>query len=105
MDEENDHWWDDWYGEDGLAEPPQWEPNQMFSEPLEQAGRHWKNVLIGDIFRTEWLDDSIFLKGRLEYLTATSSSGRSQQSLSLDTDPIIMFFPHEFEMIATVRPL
>lgn len=59
MDEENDHWWDDWYGPDGLAEPPQWEPNQTFSEQLEQAGKHWKSLLIGDIFRTEYLDDGI----------------------------------------------
>lgn len=59
MDEGNDHWWDDWYGEDGLAEPPQFEPNQMFSEPLENAGSHWKTVLIGDIFRTKYLDDCI----------------------------------------------
>jgi hypothetical protein len=31
----------------------------MFSEPLEQAGRHWKNFSMGDIFRTEKLGDRI----------------------------------------------
>lgn len=59
MDEENEYWFEEWYGEDGYAEPPQWEPAQMFSEPLEHAGKHWKDVLIGDVFRTEWLDDCI----------------------------------------------
>jgi len=59
MNEDNDHWWDDWYGPDGLAEPPQWEPDQTFSEPLEQAGKHWRSLLIGDIFRMESLDDGI----------------------------------------------
>jgi len=59
MDEEDDHWWDDWYGPDGLAEPPQWGPYQLFSEPLGQAGKHWKSLLIGDIFRTEYLNDCI----------------------------------------------
>jgi hypothetical protein len=58
MDEDNESWEDGWYGEDTEG-PPQWDPAQMFSEPLEQAGRQWKNFLIGDIFRTEKLDDSI----------------------------------------------
>jgi hypothetical protein len=58
MDEDNKYWEDDWYGEDTEG-PPQWDPAQMFSEPLEQAGRHWESFSIGDIFRTEKLDDSI----------------------------------------------
>jgi hypothetical protein len=59
MDEHNEYWFDDWYGE-GTDGPPAWSPAQMFSEPLEQAGSHWKNISIGDIFRTEHLDDHIF---------------------------------------------
>jgi hypothetical protein len=39
MDEDNKYWEDDWYGEDTEG-PPQWDSAQMFSEPLEQAGRH-----------------------------------------------------------------
>jgi hypothetical protein len=58
MDKNNEYWWDDWYGENTDG-PPAWSSTQMFSEPLEQAGSHWKNFSIGDIFRTEYLDDHV----------------------------------------------
>jgi hypothetical protein len=72
MDEDDEYWWDDWYGEDTPG-PPTWDPAQMFSEPLEQAGSHRKNISIGDIFRTEHLNDHILncitTYSRVEVLT------------------------------------
>lgn len=58
MDEHNEFWNPDWYGEDTDG-PPEWDEGQLFSQPLEQAGTHWKTVLIGDIFRTSELDSDV----------------------------------------------
>jgi hypothetical protein len=66
MDEDNEYYYSDWYGEDTEG-PPEWAQGQMFSEPLEQAGTHWKNILIGDMIQTETLDE------RMLYCIATYS--------------------------------
>ncbi|KEQ65018.1 uncharacterized protein M437DRAFT_63678 [Aureobasidium melanogenum CBS 110374] len=49
MDRDNQYWDDYWYDE-FPGEIPSWSAGQLFSAPLEQAGTHWKSILIGDIF-------------------------------------------------------
>jgi hypothetical protein len=42
-----------------LGDMPQWESPQSFSQPLEQAARHWQKLLLGDIYLTSKLPEGI----------------------------------------------
>lgn len=59
MDKNNQYWDDYWYDR-FPEEVPGRSPGQLFSAPLEQAGTHWKSILMGDIFLSNGLESSIF---------------------------------------------
>jgi hypothetical protein len=45
--------------DEGLGDMPHWDPPRSFSQPLEQAGRHWQRLLVGDISWTSKLPQGI----------------------------------------------
>ncbi|KAG9532588.1 hypothetical protein KCU93_g1101, partial [Aureobasidium melanogenum] len=58
MDETNEFWDPDRYDEE-IVDLPQRDATQLFPQPLEQAGSHWRRLLIGDISRTSKLSQDV----------------------------------------------
>lgn len=50
--DENNEFWDPERWDLEVEDLPEWDPEQLFSQPLDQAGNHWRTLLIGDIFHT-----------------------------------------------------
>lgn len=58
MDENNEFWDPERYDE-AVEDLPQWDPTQQFSQPIEEAGRHWRKLSIGDIFHATKLSQEV----------------------------------------------